>query len=170
VLNGGKLQPIAGPLATRLAKPAFPLQQLDRKGIDDYLKAPSFQARQAKHMLEVLDGGGALLKSYDAPVAVWQIGDGLTLVALPGEPVAEYVPLLRTALGHEKLWVAGFNNDCFGYLPTARVIKEGGHEAIGITLWAWGQDLDRHVGFFAPEVQDVVVKTVGDLAKDVVTP
>ena len=75
------------------------------------------------------------------------------------------MPLLRKSLGEKNLWVAGFNNDCFGYLPTAAVIKEGGHEAIGITLWAWGQDLDRYVAFFAPAVQDVVVNTATDLAK-----
>ena len=77
------------------------------------------------------------------------------------------MPLLRKALatGRGDLWVAGYNNDCFGYLPTAKVVKEGGHEAIGITLWAWGNDLDRQVGFFAPDVQDVVVNAVTDLAK-----
>ena len=166
LLNSNSLQPIHGNLATQFAKPEFPLQDLSREQIDAYMKVPNFQARQAKHMLEVLDGGGSLLKSYPAPISVWQVGDGVTLVALPGEPVAEYVPLLRKAVGERNLWVAGFNNDCFGYLPTATVIKEGGHEAIGITLWAWGQDLDRYVAFFAPEVQDVVVNTVKDLAKN----
>lgn len=160
----GTLQPISGKLATEFVKRPFPLQDLDRKGVEAYLSVPSFQSRQAKHMLEVLDGGGQLLKTYDAPIAVWQFGDALTLVALPGEPVAEYVPLLRKSIGEKNLWVAGFNNDCFGYLGTAKVIREGGHEAIGITLWAWGQDLDRYVAFFAPEVQDVVVNTATELA------
>jgi neutral ceramidase len=162
---GGELKPIDGKLTTQFSQSPFPLQQLSREQIDAYTKLPNFQARQAKHMLEILDGGGELLKTYDAPISVWQFGDALTLVALPGEPVAEYVPLLRKSLGEKNLWIAGFNNDCFGYLPTASVIKEGGHEAIGITLWAWGQDLDRYVAFFAPEVQDHVVKTAMELAK-----
>jgi hypothetical protein len=165
VINGEKLQTISGNLSTQFAKPEFPLQDLNRETIQPFLSLPNFQARQARHMLEVLDGGGALLKTYPAPIAVWQVGDSLTLVALPGEPVAEYVSLLHQALGEKNLWVAGFNNDCFGYLPTATVIKEGGHEAIGITLWAWGQNLDRYVAFFAPNVQNVVVDTVTDLAK-----
>ena len=45
-------------------------------------------------------------------------------------------------------------------------IAEGGHEAIGITLWAWGQDLRTSVGFFAPGVQDVIVNTVTDLIRE----
>lgn len=162
---GSSIHPVRGALSTQFAKPEFPLQNMSRTEVEGWLKVPNFQSRQAKHMLEVLDGGGELLKSYPAPIAAWQIGDELTLVALPGEPVAEYVSLLQKALGERNLWVAGFNNDCFGYLPTAAVVNEGGHEAIGITLWAWGQDLDRYVAFFAPEVQDLVVKTATDLAK-----
>jgi hypothetical protein len=107
-----------------------------------------------------------LIPSYDAPIAAWQIGDSLTLVALPGEPVAEYVGLLQKSLGKNKLWVAGYNNDCFGYLPTSKVVTEGGHEAIGITLWAWGKDLDRQVGFFTPAVQGVILNTATKLARD----
>ena len=101
----------------------------------------------ARHMLELLDSGESLIDSYPAPFAVWQFGDALTLVALPAEPVADYVMLLGQTLGPDKLWVSGFDNDCFGYLPTAQVVREGGHEAIGVTLWVWGQDLRRNAGF-----------------------
>ncbi len=71
---------------------------------------------------------------------MWQFGDALTLVALPAEPVADYAALTGRLLGPDKLWVAGFNNDCFGYLPTAQVVREGGHEAIGITLLDLGPE------------------------------
>jgi CubicO group peptidase (beta-lactamase class C family) len=55
--------------------------------------------------------------------------------------------------------------DCFGYLPSAQIVREGGHEAIGITLWIWGADdnVSSRVGFFAPEVEQVVWNTVGEL-------
>jgi hypothetical protein len=42
-------------------------------------------------------------------------------------------------------------------LPSAHVLAEGGYETRG--LYTGG------VGFFAPEAQDVVVKTVRELAK-----
>lgn len=162
----GEMSPVDGPLRTELVTVDLPLQDLSRKQIEAYLALPNFQARTAAQMLAVLDAGETLPKAYTAPVAAWQFGQPLTLVALPGEPVAEYVPLIRHALGDRHgLWITGFNNDCFGYLPTARVIAEGGHEAIGITLWAWGQDLRTSVGFFAPDVQDVIVSTVADLVK-----
>jgi hypothetical protein len=161
----GKLNGVSGTLSTKLAMAKLPLEPINQETVKRYLPLPNFQARQAAHMQDLLKAGQALLTSYDAPVAAWQIGDDLTLVALPGEPVAEYVELLRDSIGAKNLWVAGYNNDCFGYLPTAKVVKEGGHEAIGITLWAWGKDIDRQVGFFTPDVQDVVVKTAPDLAR-----
>jgi hypothetical protein len=161
----GNLQGVSGTLSTKLATAKLPLEPLNRETVKPYLSLPNFQARQAAHMQDLLKAGQSLLTLYDAPIAAWRIGDDLTLVALPGEPVAEYVGLLRASVGVRNLWVAGYDNDCFGYLPTAKVVREGGHEAIGITLWAWGKDIDSRVGFFTPEVQDVVLKTATELAR-----
>lgn len=162
----GPLAPVAGPLRVAYERVDLPLQVLSRDQIKGFLDRPNFQAWQARHMLEVLDAGDRLPSHYAAPVAVWRFGDDLTLAALPGEPVAEYAALLREALGPERLWVSGYNNDCFGYLPTAKVVAEGGHEAIGVTLWAWSRGLAPMVGFFEPRVQDVVVDAVRRLAAE----
>ena len=161
----GPLTPVVGPLRVAYAQVNLPLQQLSREQIEGYRDRPNFQAWQARHMLEVLDAGERLPTRYTAPVAVWRFGKDLTLAALPGEPVAEYATLLRQALGPDGLWISGYNNDCFGYLPSAKVVAEGGHEAIGVTLWAWSRNLNSMVGFFEPRVQDVVVDAVRRLAK-----
>jgi neutral ceramidase len=162
----GPLTPVVGPLRVAYAQVDLPLQQLSREQIEGYRDRPNFQAWQARHMLEVLDAGERLPTRYTAPVAVWRFGKDLTLAALPGEPVAEYATLLRQALGPDGLWISGYNNDCFGYLPSAKVVAEGGHEAIGVTLWAWSRNLNSMVGFFEPRVQDVVVDAVRRLAKE----
>ena len=62
-------------------------------------------------------------------------------------------------LPNQELRIAGYNNDCFGYAPTKQVIREGGHENIGFTLWLWGRNLRWHAGFFAPSVEQVIVCT-----------
>ena len=162
----GPLAPVVGPLRVAYATVDLPLQRLSREQIEGYRDRPNFQAWQARHMLEVLDAGGRLPTHYTAPVAVWRFGKTLTLAALPGEPVAEYATLLRKALGPDGLWISGYNNDCFGYLPSAKVVAEGGHEAIGVTLWAWSRSLNARVGFFEPRVQDVVVDAVRRLANE----
>ncbi len=164
---GTSLQPIQGDLQTACRTVELPLQVLSRAELEVRAQLPSAESVMARHMLEVLDSGTTLPQTYRAPLAVWQLGDALTLVALPAEPVADYVALIGRLLGPEKLWVAGFNNDCFGYLPTAQVVNEGGHEAIGITLWIWGQTLAASAGFFAPEVEQVILREVEQLAKEV---
>jgi neutral ceramidase len=103
-----------------------------------------------------MDRHEPLPKSYRAAIALWQFGQDLTLVGLPGEAVSEYVPLLQRALGPGRLWIASYANESFGYLPTKSVLAEGGHETMGLTL---------DVGFFSPDVEDVVLAAVRQMAR-----
>jgi putative CocE/NonD family hydrolase len=162
----GELAAVSGDLVTTLRYVDLPLQQLRRDELAARASWPTAEASMARQMLAVLDRGEQLPTAYRAPVAVWQFGHDLTLLGLPAEPVAEYVSLLRETLGSQALWIAGFNNDCFGYLPTARIVREGGHEAIGVTLWIWSQVAHRQVGFFAPEVEEIVLRETRRLARE----
>jgi len=154
-----KLQPIHGPLRVELNWTDLPLQHnLSRQRLQEIAKGPYWHARNARGMLAMLDRNEPLPTHYRAAVALWQFGDDLTLVGLPGEAVAEYVPMIEKALGPERLWVAAYCNESFGYLPSAKVVAEGGHEAIGLTL---------AIGFFSADAQDVVVATVRQLAQKV---
>jgi neutral ceramidase len=157
------LVPIQGNLSTQFAKVELPLLDLNREKLKPYLALGNLQARQAQHMMTLLDAGESPIKGYEAPIAVWQLGDRLTLVALPGQPSAGYVPLLVMALGGKNVWLSGNNNDSFGSIPIAANVKEIGPEAHGVTLWTFGQDLGRSVGFFSPPVQEVVLSTVVNL-------
>jgi hypothetical protein len=67
--------------------------------------------------------------------------------------------MLEKALGPRKLWLAAYCNDVFGYLPSARVLREGGYETRG--LYAGG------IGLFDAKSQDVLVAKVRELAKKV---
>jgi len=161
-----QLTPVTGDLVPVLRYVNLPLQQLARDELVARSNLPSAEAATARHMLAVLEGGQQLPTSYRAPLAVWQLGTDLTLVALPAEPVARYVPLLQQTLGASGLWVAGFNNDCFGYLPTADMVREGGHEAMGVTLWIWSQACAAQVGFFDAAVEDMVLRETRRLASE----
>src|SRR5207245_10448269 len=103
-----------------------------------------------------LDRGETLPATYDCPVAVWQFGTYLTLVALSGEVVVDYVPLIQQAIGPLQLWLAAYCNDVFGYFPSARVLKEGGYECRG---------LYTTTGFFAPAAQDLLIAKIRALAQ-----
>jgi neutral ceramidase len=110
-------------------------------------------------MLEVLKRGDKPPRHYRCPQAVWQFGQDLTLVALSGEVVVDYVPLLENALGPNHLWIAAYCNDVFGYVPSARVLREGGYETRG--LYSGG------IGLFDSKTQDVLLESVRKLAREV---
>lgn len=93
------------------------------------------------------DGGAC----HNTPFALWRCGE-LTLVGLPGEPVAEYVPLIERAIGNRPLWIAGYCNDTFFYLPTRAILAEGGFESRGL--------YEGPAARFAPAVEDRVLATV----------
>jgi hypothetical protein len=153
-----KFTPIAGPLRTAWGQVTLPLAPPPaREELEKQAAGKSgYQPWVAQQMLERLQRGEKLPTEYTCPVAVWQFGDDLTLVALPGEVVVDYVRLIEDAIGPNKLWVSAYNHDVFGYLPTARVLREGGYETRG--LYAGG------IGLFAPEAEQAVIDQVKQLA------
>jgi hypothetical protein len=154
-----KLRPISGPLKVAFANARLPLQSFTREQLKPLTEnTPNWQIGNARQMLATLERGEALPTSFAAPLAVWQFGADLTLVALSGEAVVDYVPLIEKALGPLNLWIAAYANDDFGYLPSARIVREGGYETRG---------LNSGEGWFAPEAEDVVVEQVKELAKRV---
>ncbi len=156
---GEKLTPVGGPLRAALEYADLPLAPVPpREELEEMVKGPGYLAINAKRMVEALDKGESLPTQYRAPIAVWQFGDDLTLVGLPGEVVSDFVPMLETALGHRKLWIAGYCNDGFGYLPSAKVLSEGGYETRGLI---------PEIGFFSPEAEKVVVAKVRGMAEKV---
>jgi len=155
--DGKKLKPVAGPLKTVMDYVDLPLRQVPREELETLVKTePSWIQFGAKTRLALLDRGETLPASYHAPIAVWQFGEDLTLVAVSGEVVNDYVRLVESAIGPLRLWPAGYCNDVFGYLPSARVVREGGYENRG---------LNTGKGWFTPDAQDLVVNKVKDLAR-----
>jgi hypothetical protein len=154
----GKLRPVTGPLRIAFDRVDVPLQtsltaeELKKLAADKR----SARAGVASRLLALLEKDEKLPTHYTCPVTVWQFGPDLTLVGLPGEVVVDYVLRLEKALGPIQLWVAGYCNDVFGYLPSARVLAEGGYETRG--LYSGG------VGYFDPRAEDVVVQKVRELA------
>ena len=153
-----KFTPIAGPLRTAWGQVVLPLAPPPtREELEKQAAAKSgYQPWIAQQMLERLQRGEKLPTEYTCPVAVWQFGGDLTLVALPGEVVVDYVRLIEDAIGPNRLWVSAYNHDVFGYLPSARVLREGGYETRG--LYAGG------IGLFAPEAEQAVIDQVKQLA------
>ena len=59
------------------------------------------------------------------------------MIAIGGEPVIDYaVNLKREFGGTRNVWVVGYANDMFGYVPTPRILAGGGYEGTRSVLWS----------------------------------
>jgi len=118
----------------------------------------------ADAMLKILDRDGHLPTQYPYPLEVWQFGQDLTLIALGSEVVVDYDLRLKKELGGDKLWVASYCNDVFAYIPSLRVLQEGGYEG-GDAMVYYGQP-----GPFAPTIEETIIGKVHDLIAQVREP
>jgi hypothetical protein len=122
-------------------------------GNDQYIR------RHAQEMLKILERDGRLPVEYPYPLQVWRFGADLTLVALAGEVVVDYALRLRRELGGGNLWVAAYCNDVFGYVPSLRVLREGGYEGGGAMIY--------YVlpGPFDASIEETIIEKVHQLLK-----
>ncbi len=159
VLARKRIYAVRGPLKTQLRWLDLPLAPPPSSEEIDTMSTlgKAWQRQAAERLRREHDSGTSGPRHYTAPLALWQFGNDLTLVGLPGEPVADYVMLVERAIGPLKLWISGYCNDHFGYLPTRRILAEGGYEALrGL----------GHGRRFSPEVEETVVHAVAGLAAD----
>ena len=120
--------------------------------------------RNARWLLDMLERDGKIRASYPDPLQIWRFGGGPAIIALGGELVVDYALRFKAKYGWADTWVAGYSNDVFGYVPSLRVLKEGGYEG-GDAL------LNRpYPGPFAPEVEELIVDKVDALVRKTLRP
>jgi hypothetical protein len=115
--------------------------------------------RHAALMDAAIKRDGRLPVAQVDPIQVWQFGDALTLVTLGGEVVVDYALRLAREYPDRRMWVAGYSNDVFGYVPSARVAREGGYEG-GDAMIYYGRPAP-----FTEEVEELIVGQVKKLVK-----
>lgn len=113
-----------------------------------------YERRHAELLLQELDETGTIRTEYDYLVQAVRLGDQLLLVALAGETVVDYSLRLKQELDAPFVWIAGYSNDVFGYVPTLRVLREGGYEGGGAFRYT------AFPGPFAESVEERIVETV----------
>jgi len=170
-------RPIRGPIRSVLetvtlefAKPPS-REQLEEQANSDN----KYDRRHAEVLLKELEQTGKIRTTYPYLVQVVQFGNDLTIVALAGEVVVDYSLRLKAELARlgagatperagPPVWVTGYCNDVFGYVPSLRVLQEGGYE---------GGDAVRYTmlpGPFAPSVEKRIVDKVHELVGKVRAP
>ncbi len=92
-------------------------------------------AARARFYLAELEAGRVIPTTYDYPVQVWSLGDELIWVTLGGEVVVDYALQIKATHGAARTWVAGYANDVMAYIPSRRVLTEGGYEGGGAMVY-----------------------------------
>ncbi len=146
------LQPINGTLQTRYREITVPFADLPSL---DHWRAMAnseqrYEASRARYLLAKWEQDGQLPESYPYPVQTWQLGDGPSWVFLGGEVVVDYALRLKQELGAGKTWVAGYCNDVMAYIPSRRVLGEGGYEGATAMVYyghpsRWADSIEEQI-------------------------
>lgn len=158
---GGQMKLVTGPLKTVFEQVDVPFQKSPSR--EEFQKRlnerDTLRQRHARYMLDVLERDGKLPDRYSYPVEVWQFGRDLTMILLAGEVVVDYSLRFKKEYGWDNVWVAGYSNDVFAYIPSLRVLKEGGYEGGGAMI-AYGQP-----GPFGAAVEEIIAEKVDELVQ-----
>ena len=111
-------------------------------------------------MLRAIDAGRPV-RETPYPVQAIRFGKDLTLLALGGEAVVDYGLRAKREFPGEPLIVAAYSNSVMCYIPSERVLREGGYEAVD-NLAYYGQP-----GPFAPGVEARVFEAIHRVMKKV---
>ena len=136
-------KPLAGPLRAAIDDAILdfppPPSREELQKIAATKKRPA--AEHAERLLKELDEKGKIRATYPCPVQVIRFGSDVVLVALASEVVVDYsLRLKRELVGGPAVWVAGYTNGYFGYIPSQRIFQEGGYEA-----GSWKQSIEEPI-------------------------
>ena len=129
----GELHALAGKLTVRFDRvdlafvdPPTKLELESRRG-----QGNVYDQRLTELLLRRIEAGETFPVSYPFPMHVVRFADSLSLIALGGETVVDYALRLRKEFKGKRVWVAGYSNEVFAYVPSERVLAEGGYEGGG---------------------------------------
>ncbi|MSU66519.1 MAG: hypothetical protein EXS38_10545 [Opitutus sp.] len=136
ISRGGRA--VAGSLRVGFEEVILDLQPLPATEVlqADLASTDRPRSRKAGYLLAALAGKTPLANHLACPVHVLHFGHELLLIALGGEPVVDYARRFKADFAGPLVWVAGYTNDMFGYLPTRQLQQEGGYEGGRATLWS----------------------------------
>lgn len=95
----------------------------------DIIGTNKFLQRRAKLILEGYNKGWKMT-SYPYFIQAIKLSKGLTLLSLAGEVVVDYALKTKKMYPNEQFIFSGYSNEVMCYIPSKRVLQEGGYEAV----------------------------------------
>jgi neutral ceramidase len=118
-----------------------------------------FEVARAKFLIRELEKKGALEGSYPYPIGIWKLGKTIDFVFLGGEVVIDYAVRLKKERHGTTTWIAAYANDVMAYIPSRRVLDEGGYEG-GASHVYYGLP-----SLWAPTIEEDIVRAVHETGK-----
>lgn len=159
-----ELAPIRGHFRAAYSTISLPLDKLPTK---EQLQAQTLDKnhavrQRAQRLLKQLETTGKLDDQYPYyPVQVWRFGDDIRWIMLGGEVLVDYALRFKKDFGEKRTWVMGYANDVMAYIPSVRVLKEGGYEADSSMIY-YGLPTK-----WSPLIEELIVREVQALMKAV---
>jgi hypothetical protein len=148
-------RPLHGTLGIRTVATSLPFAApFSREEWNQRAKEDGVVGRHARHWLAHLAAARPLPASLPYEISAWQFGDTLALVFLPGEVVVDFSLRLKREFDPARLWINAYSNWVPGYIPSRRILEEGGYEAES-SQWYY-----NNPGRFSPETEDIVIQAV----------
>jgi hypothetical protein len=162
IVLAGPMKPVMGPLKAKYGIATVPFQKAPTKAelLERGKTLKGLSVRFNDYLLARLEKEGKLRADYPYPVQAWMFGKDLLFIGLTGESVVDYCLRFKRDYGVDNTWVAGYNNELLSYIPSLRVLKEGGYE---------GTDGIYEYGLPAPyghAVEEVIAEKVQELVRE----
>lgn len=151
----GCLTPVRGKLNCGAKEIALPLDTPPtRAAFEARAQQKDYVGYHARWTLAKLDRGERLPTKIPYLVTAWSFGDDLATVFLPGEVVVDYSLRLKKEFDASRFWINAYANDVPCYIPSERILTEGGYEGGGaMTFYGWPTRI-------APGVENLIVDAV----------
>lgn len=134
-----ELRPVRPPLRTSMEATPLDFAPHQREIYEKDLQGQDkFRQRRARLMLAAYDQGKPVTQVPSYIVQAVRFHDDLTLLTLAGEVVLDYSLRAKREFPGENLIVAGYCNEVMSYIPSRRILAEGGYEAVDSMVY-YGQ-------------------------------
>lgn len=151
-LSGPQVK-ISGPIRSAYSDVPLEFESApDRTSLEAQLKSDNATlVRKARYLLDTLDRNGRISTTLPCPLQTVRFGPELLLVGISGETVADYALTIKSEHTGQFTWVTGYCNYVYAYLPTWRILREGGYE---------GGEAIRYSPFPGPFREDVETRVL----------
>jgi hypothetical protein len=122
--------------------------------------ANQYESMRARLLLEQIESGQPLSPTYAYPVQSWRLGDQVDWLFLGGEVVVDYSLRIksekpqpagaREVVQPRATFVTAYANDVMAYIPSQRVLAEGGYEGASSMVYyglptIWAENVEQTI-------------------------